>query len=166
MGWDQLCLDELIQLVEVDVGKDWANHTALWRSAQRRVIFPILQITCIEQVGEQPQEALIAEFLVQDRQQHRMVDAVEALRYVSLDKPLDSSPALGDLSEGGMPTSLRAEPVGVWAELRLVVGVQERAHYFLQQFIRPCWYSERTQLPGFLGNVRSSDWGPSIAFVA
>src|SRR5262245_55878377 len=166
MGWNQIGLDELIQLVEVDVGKDWANHTALRRSAQRRVVLPIFQVTCAEQVGEQPQEALIVEFLVQDRQQHRVIDAVEALRYVSLDEPLDPSPVLGDLSKGGMATSLRTEAVGVWTELRLVVGVQERAHHFLQQFIRPCGYPERTQLPGFLGDVRSSDWGPAIAFVA
>src|ERR1700730_9974684 len=140
MYWDQHRLDKLIQPVEVDVGKDWADHAALRRTAQRRVISPILQVTCIEQVGKQPQKAPIVEFLAQDRQQHRMVDAVEALRYVSLDEPLDPLPVLGDLSEGGMATSLRAEPVGVWAKLRLVVGVQERAHHVLQQFIRPCRY--------------------------
>ena len=126
MCWDQHRLDKLIQPVEVDVGKDWAGHAALRGTAQRRMIFPILQVTCIQQVGKQPQEALIVEFLVQDRQQHRMVDAIEALRYVSLDEPLDPFPVLGDLSQGGMATSMRSEPVGVWAELWLVVGVRER----------------------------------------
>ena len=124
MCWSQHRLDELIQPVEVDVGKDWADHTALRGAAQRRVIFPVLQVTCVEQVGEQPQEALIVEFLAQDRQQDRVVDAVETLRYVSLDEPLDPSPVLGDLSEGGVATSIGTEPVGVWAELGLVVGVQ------------------------------------------
>src|SRR3954453_2938214 len=104
MFWNQHRLDELIQLVEVDVGEDWADHAALRGTAQRRVIFPILQVTCIEQVGEQPQEALIVEFLVRDRQQHRVVDAVETLRYVPLDEPLNPSPVLGVSSGGGLAT--------------------------------------------------------------
>src|SRR5262249_15773771 len=119
MGWDQPRLDELIQPVEVDVGEDRAGHAALRGTAQRRVIFPIFQVTCIEQVGHQPQEALIVESLAQDRQQHRMVDAVETLRYVSFDEPLDPSPGSGDLSEGGVTTAMGTEPVGVWTELRL-----------------------------------------------
>src|SRR3954449_1839682 len=123
MFWNQHRLDELIQLVEVDVGEDWAYHAALRGAAQRRVIFPILQVTCVEQVGEQPQEASVVEFLAQDREQHRVVDAVETLRYVTLDEPLDPSPVLGDLSEGGVATSMGTEPVGVGAEPRLVVGV-------------------------------------------
>jgi len=77
-----------------------AHHAALRRAAQRRVIFPILQVTCVEQVGRQPQEALIVEFLAQDRQQHRMVDAVEALRYVSIDEPLDPEALGGDEPSG------------------------------------------------------------------
>src|SRR5271166_190456 len=87
------------------------------------------------------------ETYLNDRQQHRMVDAVEALRYVSLDEPLDPSPVFGDFSEGGVTTSMGTESMGVRAELRLVVGVQKRAHHFLQQFIRPCGYPERTQFP-------------------
>src|SRR5260370_4418266 len=151
MCWNQLRLDKLIQLVEVDVRKDRAGHAALRGAAQRRVVFPILQVTCVEQVGEQPQKALIVEFFAQDRQQDRMVDAVETLRYISLDEPLDPSPVLGDLSKSGVATSIRTEPVGMWAELRLVVGVQYRAHHLLQQFIQPSGYPERTQLPSFLG---------------
>ena len=62
--------------------------------AERGVVAPILQVPSLEQVGNQPQKALIVEFLPQDREQHRMVQTVKALRNIALNEPLDPSPVL------------------------------------------------------------------------
>ena len=113
-------------------------------AAERGVIVPILQVSGLEQVGQQPQEAVVVEFLAQDRQQDRVVQTVETLVDIALDEPLDPSPVLGDLPQGGVTTSTGAEPVGVRAELRLVVRFQKGADDFLQQFIRPSGNPERT----------------------
>jgi site-specific DNA recombinase len=53
------------------------GHAALRSSAQRRVVAPVLQIPSLEQVGNQPEKAMIVELQGQHRQQDRVVDVVE-----------------------------------------------------------------------------------------
>src|SRR5262245_40298182 len=91
---------------------------------------------------------------------------VVALLDVALDEPLDPSPVPGDLREGSVTTSAGPKAVRMRAELRLVVGVQQGAQHFLQQFVRPGRYPERSHLPRLFGDIRPPDRGPSIALQA
>jgi hypothetical protein len=128
---EQHRLGELVQSVEVDVGKDRADHAALRAAAERGMILPVLQVSGLEQFGQQPQEAVVVELLVQGGQEDRMIQPVEALNNVALDIPLDPSPMPGDLPQGGVAASVGPEAVGVPAELRLVIRLQEGANHFL-----------------------------------
>jgi hypothetical protein len=96
------------------------------------MVTPLLQLSGLEQIGDQPQKALIVEALAEDCQQDRMVQAVEALRDVALDEPFYPFLATGELSQGGVTAPARAEAVRVWTELRFVIRLQNEADHFLQ----------------------------------
>jgi hypothetical protein len=66
-----------------------------------------------------------------------MIDVVKTSFDVSLDEPFRAMPGEEHIAEGGVTSSFWAEAVGIGGELRLVVGVHQGAHHFLQQFIRP-----------------------------
>ena len=96
------------------------------------MVTPLLQISRLEQIGDQPQKALIVETLAEDRQQDWMVQAVEAPRDIARDEPFHPFPAIGDLSQGGVTAPARAEAMRVWTELRFVIRLQNEAVHFLQ----------------------------------
>ena len=123
--WKERLLDPLVQSVQVDVGEQGANDATLGRAAQGGVIVPLGQITCLEQVGYQPQEAVIGDLLLEDRQQHRMVDVVETSLDVPFDEPPHPAPGALDRGQRRVTTAFRSESVGVVGELRLVVSLQQ-----------------------------------------
>ena len=96
-----------------------AHDAALKHTAERRMVTPLLQISRLEQIGDQPQKALIVETLAEDRQQDWMVQAVEAARDIARDEPFHPFPVIADLSQGGVTAPARAEAVRVsWAPCR------------------------------------------------
>ena len=95
-----------------------------------------------------------------------MVDVVKTAFDISLDEPLRALPVLGDVLQGGVTAQSGPETVGVAAELRLVVGFQQAAHDFLQQFVGPRGHAEGTHLAVGFRDEDPSDRGPSVAFMA
>ena len=120
-------LDELVQPVEVDVRQEGLTTPPLRRAAQRRVEPPVLQISGLEQVLDQPQEAVVVDLLAQDRQQDLMVQTVEACAMSPSMNQARALPRRGRLAQRGVAPAAGPEAVGVVGELRLVVGLQDRA---------------------------------------
>jgi site-specific DNA recombinase len=63
------------------------DHAALRHSAQRVVVFPVLQVPGLEHLFDKPQEPVIKDLLHQDRQHDLVAKAPETVRNVTLDKP-------------------------------------------------------------------------------
>src|SRR5262249_3829390 len=94
------------------------------------------------------------------------IDVVEKSLNISLDEPLGPDPALLDLDQGGVATSVRPEAVGESRELRLVIRLQEGADYFLQQFVAPGRHPQWSETSFLLGDVDPADGSPAVAFRA
>ena len=54
VGWDEFSFDIFVQFIQVQITEDGAHDRALWRTTQRGVIVPVLQISCLEQGLDQP----------------------------------------------------------------------------------------------------------------
>src|SRR5262249_41039667 len=85
--WEEDLLDELTQPIQIDMTEERAHHPALRRSAQRGVEAPVLQISRLEQVGEEPEDAVIMETLAANRQHDLVIQAIEAVRDIPFNKP-------------------------------------------------------------------------------
>ena len=71
-----------------------------------------------------------------------------------------------DLSECGVTSSSFPKSVRVWAELNVVIGVQDQPDHFRQELVAPDGQSERSLFPVPLGDVGSACWLPLIPFEA
>ena len=149
----------LVESVQVDVGEQGADDPALRRAAQRGLVVPLLEVSGLEHVLDEPEEAVVVDLLAEDRQQDRVVDVVKASFDVTLDEPLRALPVLGDVLQRGVTAQTGPEAVGVVAELRLVVRLQDGAHHLLQQLVRPCG-NARSTLPHYPSDLRDSS--PSL----
>src|SRR5712692_9729134 len=89
-----------------------------------------------------------------------MVNTVKAPFDVSLDEPFGSFPNVDNRGQRRVTAAFGSEPVGVVGKLGLIVSLQERAHYFLQQFVLPRRDTERALLPVRLRDVSPSHWRP------
>ena len=90
---------------------------------------------------------------------------IEAGFYVSLYEPACPIPGLLDGTQRCVTASLGAEPVGMIAELLLVVGFQKLPDDLLKELIRPGREAQRSELAVLFGDVDAADWRPSVAFV-
>ena len=66
-----------------------------------------------------------------------MRQRVETFRDIALNEPHRSHPVVVDFPQCRVTSPFWSEPMGMGAKLRLKVGVENEAHDFLQQFIRP-----------------------------
>jgi site-specific DNA recombinase len=107
------------------------DDPALRRAAEGGVVGPLFEVSGLQQVLDQDQEASIFKFLAEDRHQDRVVDVVEAPLDVALDEPFRADPGVEDVFQRRVAASVGAESVGVRAELRLVVCLQDGAHGLL-----------------------------------
>src|SRR5436190_15903730 len=94
-----------------------------------------------------------------------MVELIEALLDVSLQKPVGSFPSLFNLAEGRVTSPVWAEPMRRFTELRLVVRLKQASHDFLKQFVREARQTEWSHFPLFLRHIRPSNGCPTIASV-
>jgi hypothetical protein len=126
---------ELVELIQVDVTEDGRCDAALRASAERAVVFPVLQVPGFEHVADQPEKPLIVDVLRQDRGHYLVVQRSEAVGDVTLDKPRGPFPEVADFPQRGVASAAFAEPVGLARELRFVIRLQEQAHYLADQLI-------------------------------
>ncbi len=95
-----------------------------------------------------------------------MVQRIETSRDVAFHEPLRANPAVIDLVQRSMTTPGRAKAMRGRAELRLVIGLQDEAHCFLQQLVRPSRETEWTLLHrAFLLNVDAPYRQPSVCLM-
>ena len=64
-----------------------------------------------------------------------MIEAIEAVRDVSLDEPRGSCPVILDFSERSCTTALWAKSMGMGRELRFVIRLEDEAYDFLYQLV-------------------------------
>src|SRR5260370_26268908 len=108
--------------------------------------------------------AAILDVFFQPRKNQLVIESVEALRNVALDKPDGSSRVVVDFSERGMTSASRAETMRVLAELSIEVGIQDHAYHFGQEFVAPDRQTQRALAPILFGDIDSSGRFPLIAF--
>jgi len=121
---DEHCLDKRVQPVQIDIGEDWGCHTALRGSAERCVPFPVLQVSGLQHLFDQPEEPVIVEFLRQDREHDLVIETPETVGEVSLDEPGCPAPCLHDLAQRGVAATAGTETVRAAGEQRFVVRLQ------------------------------------------
>ena len=111
------------------------GHAALWRATQRRVPYPVLQISGLQHLFDQPEEPVIADFLRQRREHDLMIKTPEAVGNISLDKPGRPSPFVCYLAERGVAATAGTETVRAVREPRLIISFQEKADHFTDDFV-------------------------------
>src|SRR5437899_826570 len=93
-----------------------------------------------------------------------MIDVIKTSFDVSLDEPFHTLPGMEDVLQGCVASASRSESVRGRAELRLVVCLQNGAHDFLQQFVRPSRDAERSCFSIPFRNLDATNGGPSEPF--
>ena len=106
------------------------------------------------------------DLLRQDLEHDLVVKRPEAIGDVSLDEPGRPGPGVGHLPQRGVAAPAGPETVGAVGELRLVVRLQQQAHHFADQLVRPRRQAERAQFPVLLRDVDPPDRAEPVALVA
>ena len=91
---------------------------------------------------------------------------IEAFGDVALYEPNGSYPVMVDFPQGRVTPPFWSEPMGMGAKLRLKVGVENEAHYFLQQFIRPGLNTKWAFPPILFRDVDTPGRAPLIPLVS
>src|SRR3954451_18719104 len=94
-----------------------------------------------------------------------MVEAAETVGDVSLDEPGRSGPGISHFPQRGVTASTGPKPVGSVGERRLVVRLQQQAHDFPDELVRPGRQAQRAGLPVLFGDMDSPCWRKSVALV-
>ena len=87
------------------------DHAALRTSAERVVVFPVLQVPGFEHAPDQPEEPLVTDLLRQDPHQDLMIDRPVAVGDIALDEPHGPGPGIADLPQRGVASAPFPEPV-------------------------------------------------------
>jgi site-specific DNA recombinase len=87
------------------------DHSTLRRAAVGLVVFPILQISSLEELLDKGHESSVVDVSVDDLQQHPVMNVVKASTDISFDKPYGSFPSPLDFSQGRVASSSRSESV-------------------------------------------------------
>src|SRR5256714_9676566 len=123
---------------------------------------PVLQIPCLKHAVDQPQKPAIVDLLRPDPDHEIMIKRNKAVGDVDLDEPVGPLPDLHDLAQRGVAASAGTETMGVTGKLGLVVGLQQQAHHFSDQLVRPARQAQRALLPVLFWNMDALDWPPPI----
>ena len=94
-----------------------------------------------------------------------VVNGVEIVGDVALDKPPCSCPLVLDFCKGCVAPAGRSKAVGALTKLRFVLPFQDAPYYCLKQFIFPGWSTERASFAIGFGDVPPSYWRPSVSLV-
>ena len=98
-----------VELIEVDICKNWAHSRPLRRTGIGHVVLPLLHISGFQDFPHEADERLIVNSFTQDVDQYMVVKAVKARFNVSLDKPFCACEGLLNLRERSMAAPLGSE---------------------------------------------------------
>ncbi len=102
-----------VQFMEINVGQDWRNHTALRGTTVGWMILKVLKITSFQHALYQFDKTLIINFLFQQFDQKGVIHTIEEPGDVKFSKPFDASPLFVNLSECCVTTPLRAKSMRI-----------------------------------------------------
>ncbi len=100
----------------------------------------------MEHPFDQLQEPSVADLLAENREQDTMVKAPKAVSDVSFDEPVRSLPDLDYFIKRGVAAPSGTESMGMLGKLGVVVRVEQNAHHFCHQFVRPRRHAQRAIL--------------------
>ena len=86
---------------------------------------------------DQAQKAVVVQLFTQDAEQDLMVNGVEIGGQIALDEPARPLPRRLDGLERSTASAVGTETVRQWAELRFVIGFEDGANDFLEEFVLP-----------------------------
>ena len=142
-----------IQFVQIDIGKNRGNDTALRSTAVGIVKSPILHIAGLQEPPNQLYELGILDFRIDNIYQRLMVDIVKAAFDISFHEPNRSVKLMLEILECRMTASVRSEPIRKFAEYRLIYRFQYHTENLLHKLVRERWQSQGTGFAVCLGNV-------------
>ena len=124
-----------VQLVQIDICKDWADDTALRRTAVCIVIHPVLQIPGFQELPNQPEKAFILDALCKNVNHYIMVNIVEEAFDVSLYKPFDTCKVHLYLTQRRMTAMIWTKAVRRFRKAALIDCFQQEPHTFLYELV-------------------------------
>ena len=104
--------------------------------------------------------------LRQDLDHYLVIQRPETVGDVALDEPGRPGPGIGHLAQCGVAAPAGTETVGPAGELRLVVRLQQQAHHFAEQLVRPGRQAERAEFPVLFRDVDPPGRAEPVALVA
>src|SRR5438876_9454889 len=165
ISWNEHGFDKLVQFIQIQIGEDGTDNGPLGATAVGLVPAPIFEISRFEESTDETHEAFILDGFSQDGEQQFMRKRVETFRDIALYEPNRSHPVVVDFPQCRVTSAFWSEPMGMGAKLRLKVGVENEAHDFLQQFIRPGLNAKRTFPTILFRDVDAPGGFPSISLV-
>src|SRR6185437_14003425 len=150
-----------VEVVEVDVGQEWAEHAAL----RRPFAGPLEQLpfhhACPEESPDQAEEPLVPNALPQLAQQLLMMDMVEEALNVPLDHPVVMTAAnrrpVVRLGDRGVTGPSRPEAVAEIGEVAFEDGFQDELECHLDPAVIERGHAQWAHLAILFGNVDTLD---------
>ena len=87
------------------------HHSTLWRTTERCVPYPVLQVSGLQHVTQQAQKPAIVDLLAEYPEHDRMVEGPEIVGDVALNEPVRPGPRVSDLAECRMTPLAGTETV-------------------------------------------------------
>ena len=84
VGWNERLFDKCVEMTQVDIRQDWPDNGALWGTAECAVPFPLFEISRLEQLTDESEEASIVDVFCQGLKQDGMIQTLEAGRYIAV----------------------------------------------------------------------------------
>src|SRR5438874_1754474 len=94
-----------------------------------------------------------------------MVHGVEVTSDIHINDPFDRCPFLTNLFESSMRRSSWSEPVRTRFKDGFIDSFQNDPHYFLDEFVVPRRYAERSFLAIFLWHIDPTSWLETVGSV-
>src|SRR5947209_15234571 len=89
-------LHELIEFMEIDIGKNGGSYSALWCTTIGLMVLPVFDISCLQHRADKGQELRIRNSFFQQLHENLMVYVVVVPSDVDIDKPLGTLPTFDD----------------------------------------------------------------------
>ena len=153
---------ELIQFMQIDVGKDGRDHTTLRCTAIGSVIGPIIHISSLQHTLNQADKPLIINLLSKKVEENAVIDIVKEADNIHINQPLYTVPGLLDMLKSGMARVSPSEAMRERREDRFVYAFQKEFHHSLDQFVARCRDTQRSRFTVGFGNMDSAYGGKPV----
>src|SRR3546814_518659 len=135
---------EHIEFMEVDVGQDWRDDTALRSAAVGPGVNPVFHNTRLKHAADQADEFLVIDPFPQQPQEDVVVDVLEEPRDIHIYEPFHPRPYGFDVFKRRMTRPARPESMGGVREHRFIDPFEQLPRHFLNEAVVARGNAQRT----------------------